>query len=672
MKDILSYLLLMVFVAAAPQLLSQTRKPAETRVEKLVLRKKIMKELKGNDIHAYSFTLQSKQFLYGWVEQKGIDVVVKIKDPKGNIVEEIDSPTGDRGFENILMVTEQPGDYIIEIHPFDPLAESSLYQIKIESVEDAATTMNGRIDQLFTPWDKEDSPGAAIAVVKDGQIIYKKGYGSATLEYGVPITPTTIFHMASVSKQFTAFAIAALAQQGLVSLDDDIHKYLPEVPQFGKKISIKHLVHHTSGLRDQWNLLAMAGWRLDDVITKEHVLKLVRHQKELNFNPGDEYLYCNTGFTLLAEIVARVTDKPFPEWTIDNIFQPLGMTNTLFYDDHEKIVKNRAYSYSATEGAGFKKRVLSYANVGATSLFTTVEDLSKWAMNFESPIVGDNKLVEQMEERGVLTNGDTISYAFGQGIGKYKGLRIISHGGADAGYRTYLGRFPDQKFAVMVLSNLSSFNPGGMALKIADIYLADLLVDEKPKKESRTEYERVEVDLAIFEEYAGLYELEPGMLATVTRNGNRLMGQQAPGQPRIELIPMSETRFFVEGEDIQVSFQRGQSGKIYQLTIHQNGEDKIAPKVEPFTLNPSQMAEFAGDFYSEELGTTYSIVVRDSGLVVQHRRHEDFRLTPQSEGTFTGAVWFFRQIQFERDKENRIAGFRVSSGRVRNLQFVRK
>ncbi len=204
--------------------------------------------------------------------------------------------------------------------------------------------LTAKVDELFANWDKPDSPGASLAVIKKGEVIYRKGYGSAHLEYDIPITPSTVFHVASVSKQFTAFAIAMIADQGRLSLDDDIRKHVPELHDFGRTITIRHLVHHISGIRDQWELLAVAGWRLDDVITTEHILKMARNQRELNFEPGYQYLYCNMGFTLLAEIVARITGKSFREWTEENIFKPLGMSDTQFYDDHERIVKNRAYS----------------------------------------------------------------------------------------------------------------------------------------------------------------------------------------------------------------------------------------------------------------------------------------------------------------------------------------
>jgi CubicO group peptidase (beta-lactamase class C family) len=631
----------------------------------------IDKSLTVDEVHVYTLDLEANQFLYGKVEQKGIDIVVRIIDPDGKQVEEIDSPTGDRGFEQITFITEKTGTYNFEIHPYDPLALPGHYRIKIELIKPAANTNSGRVDQLFSPWDKTDSPGAAIAIVKDGKVIYKKGYGSANLEYDIPITPSTVFHMASVSKQFTAYAVTALADQKKLSLNDDIRKYLPEVPDFGEKITIRQLIHHTSGLRDQWNLLVMAGWRMDDVITREHILNLVRHQEELNFKPRDEYYYCNTGYTLLAEIVSRVSEKSFAQWTKENIFDPLNMKQSLFYDDHEKIVKNRAYSYNMNENNQFIKSVLSYANVGATSLFTTAEDLGKWAKNFDDPVIGNRQLFKQMEEQGILNNGDTIDYAFGQGIGPYKGLKRISHGGADAGYRTSLVRFPEQKFNVMVLSNLGSFNASGMALRIADIYLADLLQTEEPAEGSEAAPDPVAVDPAILESYTGQYELEPGVVITVTRAGSQLMARR-PGENNIELIPLSETTFQIGSFDIKVSFKRDDTGKVDQLTIHEEGEDTIARRLIPYTLMPDQLRVYEGTYFSPELRTQYYLALRDSQLVISHQRNPDFNLVPQSEDTFRGETWHAGSIVFERNEQGQITALRVSNGRVRNLKFIRE
>jgi CubicO group peptidase (beta-lactamase class C family) len=537
----------------------------------------------------------------------------------------------------------------------------------VSSAQTSRDPLEAKVDQLFAQWNKPDTPGASLIVMKDGVVIYKRGYGTANLEYDIPITPSTIFHVASVSKQFTAFAITMLASQEKLSLDDDIRKYLPEVPEFGKKITIRHLLHHTSGLRDQWELLAMAGWRLDDVITKEHILKMIRNEKELNFEPGQEHLYCNTGYTLLAVIVERVTGQTFRQYTEAAIFKPLGMTNTHFHDDHEMIVKNRAYSYAPIASGGFKLSALNYANVGATSLFTTVEDLAKWIQNFDDAKVGGAAVIQQMQEQGKLNNGETISYAFGLVIGKYRGLKTVSHSGGDAGYRSNILRFPDERFAVAILSNLGSSNPGRLCQQVADIYLADKFApqDPKPKAPERT---AVKIDPAVYDGYVGKYVTDSGLLITVTKENDHLMGQPA-GQAKAELFPESETSFFLKITDAQVTFERDEKKQARRFILQQNGQTNSAKRVEADSLNPSQLAEYAGSYYSAELGTTYTIVVQKDQLIAQHRRHNDIPLTLLDRDRFHGSEWFFQQVRFTRDKENKVIGFRLTGGRVRNMRF---
>ena len=249
--------------------------------------------------------------------------------------------------------------------------------------------LEASVDQLFAEWDDPDSPGAALAVTRDGEIIYKQGYGTANLEYDISITTTTIFDIASVSKQFAAFAIATLAHNGKLSLDDDIRTYLPGMPDFGNTITLRHLLHHTSGLRDWVQSLVIAGVIMEDVISFKHILKMARHQKALNFKPGEAYLYSNMGYNLLAEIVERVTGDSFRDWTDTNIFKPLAMTNSHFHDDHQMILKNRAYSYQAVENGGFKHAVNNTTALGSSSLYSTVEDLAKWMLNFDDTQIGE-------------------------------------------------------------------------------------------------------------------------------------------------------------------------------------------------------------------------------------------------------------------------------------------
>jgi CubicO group peptidase (beta-lactamase class C family) len=440
----------------------------------------------------------------------------------------------------------------------------------------AADNHTAEVDKLFAAWDKPGSPGAAVAVVRNGEIVYKRGYGFANLEYDIPITPSTVFHVASVSKQFTAMAILLLEKQGKPSIEDDVRMYLPELADFGARITLHHLLNHTSGLRDQWDLLNMAGWRMDDVITQRQILNMVFHQKELNFTPGSEHLYCNTGFTLLAEIVRRVSGRTLREFAHDEIFLPLGMTSTHFHDDHEMIVKNRAYSYRPAADTPFKLAALNYANMGATSLFTTVEDLAKWAHNFEEPGVGDRALIERMETPGVLNNGKKLNYACGLGIGELRGLRRVEHSGGDAGYRSEIMMFPDEKFSVVVLANMATLPAFPLAQKVAAIYLQ-----------------------------------------------NRFL---KPEQP-------------------------------------EHRPEQQAPKHEP--IEPDKLREFTGDYWSDELGTTYTVVVRGGALVATHRRLDDIVLVHNTGDDF-------RSFHFTRDSAGRVTGLMLSSGRVRNLRLVKQ
>lgn len=358
-----------------------------------------------------------------------------------------------------------------------------------------------RIDSLFSKYNSQTS-GVSVSIVKNGETILKKGYGMANLEYDIPNSSQTIFHIASVSKQFTTFAIYLLEREGRINFGDDIRKYIPELPVYERPITIDHLCSHTSGLKDQWALLTLAGWRMDDVITTEQVLKIICKQEELNFTPGTQFKYSNTGFTLLAEIVKRVSGKSFSEFTKEKIFVPLEMNNTQFYDNNNKIVKKRAYSYG-TENGIYEKRNLNYATVGPTSLLTTVEDLSKWVLNFEKPIVGDSELINRFNQISKLDNdepailavvdGETIYHLKGQFKRNYKGLDVYNHTGSDAGFKSYLGRFQDSNLSIILLSNDENFISYKAGMDIAEFYLSDKFtkrqvnneivqkVEEKPK-----------------------------------------------------------------------------------------------------------------------------------------------------------------------------------------------
>ena len=540
------------------------------------------------------------------------------------------------------------------------------------SIGCSAQNPQAEVEKLIAAKIKPESGGVTVAVAQGDNLLFSKGYGLANVEYNIPNSPKTIFHVASVSKQFTAFAIALLADQGKIALDDDIRKYLPELHDFGSKITIRHLVHHTSGLRDQWNLLALAGWRLDDVITKNQVLQLISHQDELNFKPGDEFSYCNTGYTLMGEIVSRVTGKSFPDWCSENIFKPLSMDRTLFYDDHEKIVKDRAYSYNDSP-VGLKKSVLSYANAGATSLFTTAEDLTKWSANFYKMKVGNKTVMKQMEERGILNKGDTLSYAFGQVISKYKGVNSIAHSGGDAGYRTFLVRFPEQQYSIVVLSNIGSFNPAALAYEVADIYLKKYLQqDNKPSETKPTTAAAggtVAVSENVLKLYEGQYKLNAEMIVTIKIDGGKLTAQ-ATGQPVIMLAAASETEFVVPEYGIKIAFKKSDKPAT-EFNLHQGGQIITASKIKPFDLKSIDLKSYTGVYYSPELQTSYDIALKNDTLILNHIRHEPVPMFAVGIDAFTTSAWYMSKIDFNKNSQSEITGFRASSGRVKNVRFVK-
>jgi len=328
-----------------------------------------------------------------------------------------------------------------------------------------------QINSLFESWNTNNAPGAAVAIIKDGKTIFKQAYGLANLEFGIKNSSSTLFNIASNSKQFTAYALLNLVEEGKINLEDDIRKYLPELPDLGNTIKIKTLAQHTHGIRGITYLLGMAGWNIEDVISRKDVLKLLTQQQDVDFSPETNFSYNNSGYMLLAEIIERVSKKPFHHYLNEIIFTPLEMKSTVLFEDNQKIIPNLASPYFY-DGTTYKKGIRNSKDiVGNTGIRTNIEDLSKWINNFEKIKIGSKKLFNTLAQKAVLKNGDTLDYAFGQRVSKYNGRKVISHGGADAGYRSQILRFPDEKLAIIVLTNDGSLNADEKAYVIADIYL---------------------------------------------------------------------------------------------------------------------------------------------------------------------------------------------------------
>jgi CubicO group peptidase (beta-lactamase class C family) len=331
-----------------------------------------------------------------------------------------------------------------------------------------------RVDSLFTSFVDARTPGCAVGVVDNGALVQARGFGIANLDYDVPIDSRSVFYLASVSKQFTAFAVALAAQEGKLSLDDDIRRFIPEFPQYGSKVTIRHLVHHTSGVRDYLTLIPLSGRNPADAMTDDALLGLVVRQKALNFTPGSEHLYSNTGYVLLAEIIKRATGMSLARYADEKMFKPLGMRDTHFHDDASIVVPRRVIGYTRTPDRTWRiNHWFVFDKVGDGGLYSTIEDLAKWEANFYSGQVGGAAIRDQLLQRGVLTNGDTIAYAFGISHNTQRGLKVLGHSGSLAGFRTAIVRYPDQRLSVITLCNTTAASPMLLSQRAGEVYLAD-------------------------------------------------------------------------------------------------------------------------------------------------------------------------------------------------------
>jgi CubicO group peptidase (beta-lactamase class C family) len=432
-----------------------------------------------------------------------------------------------------------------------------------------------QLDALFERWRGTDSPGASVLVMRDGEVVHARGYGMANLEHGVPNGTTTVFDIASVSKQFAAMAILMLAERGTIGLDDDVRDHIPELPDFGAPIRIRHLVHHTSGLRDWPGTLRIAGWDYMDVLSFEQILTMVRHQRDLNFPPGLEYAYSNTGYNLLAEVVTRATGTSFADWTRHNIFEPLGMRSTHFHDDHTAIVPNRAESYVPRPGGGFRRVVSSLTALGSSSLFTTVEDLSLWIRNFDEAALGSPELLARLEERGSLSDGSQIRYAFGVNVDVEDGRRTVSHTGSWGGYRSILIRYPDQGLSIGILANSSDINTTEIARRIAAVYLGTGALASRSVSAASATPPAAAAEVAVasvywpaaeqLQEFEGEYHSSELLTSYRLRvQDGRLVAEHFRVEPRV-LQPLAPD-LFVASVFGQVHFLRGPDGRIEGFT----------------------------------------------------------------------------------------------------------
>ncbi len=525
-----------------------------------------------------------------------------------------------------------------------------------------------KIDSIFSKWNKDNSPGCTVGIVRNDSLIFAKGYGMANLEYAIQNKPETPYHMASVSKQFTAFSIVLLAKQGKLNINDDVRKWLPWFPDLKEKITIRNLLNHTSGIRDQWQLLAIAGTRLDDVITQDQVIKILSKQQALNFKPGDKYSYSNSGFTMLAEIVKAASGQTLRQFTDSAIFKPLGMTSTHFHDDYTEMEPNRSYSYERIDSTHFSNAVLSYAVAGATSLFTNINDMSKWVMNFYEHKLGDQKDIDQLTQNGKLNNGKEISYALGIVNDKWNGWRQYSHSGGDAGYRTYVSVFPDLKMGFIVFSNLGDFNPADGVYEMAGLFIKDTAAKAvSSKAPARDSVAALLKDTAYLKPFAGDYIGDDGLPFNFDLKNNRLY-YRIYAENNFLIKESKDTFSIPQAPEIKFIFSlKGNDTTVDILTADQAYHLR---KYISDTSKPDEvLKKYTGTYYSPELDCRYGIILKDHQLVLTNAKYNDTKLTLVGTDHLADDYWWINHLMMLRDSRNNITGFEVNSGRIMHVRF---
>jgi CubicO group peptidase (beta-lactamase class C family) len=529
---------------------------------------------------------------------------------------------------------------------------------------------SGAIDSIFAEWDRPGVPGCALGIIKDGELIYARGYGMANLEYDIPNEKQSVFRIASTSKQFTAACIMILVQQGRLELDNTLDQFFPDFPEYAGKITVRHLLNHTSGIRDYLVLASLKGLSDNDYYTDKDVMEWLTSQDSLNFMPGEEHLYSNSGYWLLGQIVGRVAGENMAEFARKNLFEPLGMSQTHFHNDHTRIVKNRASGYVPDSAGGFRISMTTLDMIGDGGIFTSVEDIKKWDDAYYDSGLLDEAFWRMMTQRGILNSGDTIDYAAGLSIANYKGLKTVSHGGAFVGFRSNLIRFPEQRFSIVLFANRADANLN-MAYQVADIFLHDQFstgtgAGDAGDREPATASEAQEFELA---QMTGRYEVEPGIILEIGIENDSLHVVQAWNNSSYNVARTSGNTFQVPGvAEISFIFSELQDGFTGLLTVDFSGDKTKCKRKKEIDISGMNLEEYCGNYFSTELDVTYSLFVENGMLKVRIKNNDPFELTIEGTDQFASMSRLYRFVR----ENGEISGFKLDAGRVKNISFMKR
>lgn len=532
------------------------------------------------------------------------------------------------------------------------------------------------VDSIFSEWDNTDTPGAALGIIKDGNLIYFKGYGLANLEYDIPITDSTIFRIGSTSKQFTAACIILLAKQKKLSLEDKLISYFPEFPEYAEKITIRDLLNHTSGIRDYLTISYLKGLESEDYYRDKNIMDWLINQNELNFEPGQEYKYSNSGYWLLGKIVEKVSGKNMADFAQEEIFIPLGMYNTHFHNDHNKIVKNRASGYDQTDD-GFKISMTTLDMIGDGGIFTNIKDIKTWDDAYYNSEVLNKEFWDLMTQKGILNNGEVLDYASGLFIGEYKGLKTVRHAGGFVGFKAELLRFPEQKLSIVIFANRKDARPQAIANQVADIILKNSFIENDGKIQNEIKEMKNNSFIILSEaevnKHTGNYWNDNDLYARKIYVKNDTLRYYRNEGNESKLMPISKNEFKMmnTSNDVLVRFDNYTTPSM--TVIINKGKPVFFNKYQPKAYTSEKLAEFQGNYYSEEIDVSYSLKLENEILMLYINGNKKSPLKSlKKKNIFKNDN--YGVFQFTNDQQGNIVGFQLDSysGRAKNLKFERQ
>ncbi|WP_459209445.1 serine hydrolase domain-containing protein [Aquimarina rhabdastrellae] len=545
----------------------------------------------------------------------------------------------------------------------------SVFLFTISMFGQLDTKQVNTINNLFKEWNVPNHPGGTIAIMESGKLMYSKAYGLANLEYKIPNTTTTIFNTGSIAKQVTAMGIVLLQEQGKLSFDDPVQKYIPEFPDFKDTIRIHHLLYHTSGLRDVHGLLALAGWRREDAIANKDLNTILYKQKTLNFKPGSEFLYSNTGYMLLTTIIENITGTKFKLWIKDQVLDPLGMEQTYVEDQYANIVYNKATSYEGEEA--FKTVIPYWGYVGSGNLYSTTGDLLKWLAGFNTSEKPWSTRFKTLLKATKLNDGTGSNYTLGMLKEEHLGRTMIQHGGAIGGFRAIVRAYPEEELSIVILTNFTKSDIVSKTNVISKLVLGETKTTVKKNKTSAKEIkENIKLTYNDLNKFEGIYwnPKEKYGRKIYIKNDTLIYGRNKNNES--SLLPISNDSFKMMGVKEKVIVRFKLINEVYNMIVALPNEPLIEFVYhESITQTDKEnVIDYTGRYYSDEVENSYTIAKENSGIYCYHIRHGKIKLKQLHKDILIGE-WPVNTIEIIRSKKNKVKGLQITNGRVRNLYF---